>query len=1522
MLFPIMRASPRFFATASYSAHHGYDLSAGFIRRCLTLVLFVMLLISRTVFADWATSNAVPMGVLNQVLTPPPYWQTSSFGAMLACEGDYLAVLGYYAGPEGTNDAVLVYAWDTNTQQWVNDMRLDAIYAIDGASSSFGREMAFSEEGRLVISDERANVNGSTFGNWLYDRNGAVHIYERTGTAEDPWVCVANLRSPDVQPGEAYGRAIALEGDTLLVSDPNNFDANLWDETREVYAYVRDGLGTWTYQQTLTQTNEAFGEALALSGHTLAIRYGGGVYIYKRAGVGEAWTFSQDIQISNTICYATHEIRLQDNQLLISDGEGCLWETGRVHVLQRAHPSAPFEADALLANPASLSLGLPTFGAGMACQGDVLIVSDANHFQGSAKPYGALCAFTYDTLRSPAWSLEGYTAITTHPDAEVNNKLQGPVAFSGHRVAASFEHYYEPASSNYTDAVGCYTLSTGHYLTVESPPESTEGWYHEGDFSPWRGVHLYPHGLSMTCTCYSYNDASYTDYQRYDCVGWDMVGNEPAYGTNTACSLMLTNSATLTWRWTNTVYFNIITLSGGDASHDSGYYPEGDLTVTAYPDEGYEFLYWKNSGVEYPTNPIIWPVTLNGTIVANFRKLPVLTVNAGAGGTTWPTGSQAMAFSSSTSVVIQASAGSHIQSIALNGSSVGFFGPSDTCCTQHILNAQTDQTLDVVFNRYPEARAVASPTSGVTPLRVTLDLRASSDPDGDPLRADVDAFGDGTFEIEDVGTNFVVVEFGQPGVFQAGIRCSDPCGAASVTTLTVTARGPAPVADLTATPETGAAPLVVQFCATNSSPSPGHALSVFEWDVDSDGAVDRLSTNGLLMWTYRTPGARVARVRVTDDHGLRHAATAAVDIAPGVNPPSIELSATPDEGALPLSVSLEATVTDDGTAVRFAWDLDGDGQSDLLTPSNTLTTVYTTPGQLAPGVTVRDNDGLESSATASLTIEPPVAAHVWMDAPETGWRVWGNAITLSARTPLGQGHTALLFEASRNGSNTWSAVTNVLEPADGQTILAAWDVTGISSGHVYDVRAVVDAGAAGTATSALVTVTIDPAAGQQEGGVIENDGTRSQTLDMTVDQSVGLNDGTIVTVPAGAIETNSTLVVQLIGQDTNGPSGSAAGAVNIDANRVVSLEDDPALNQPLTLLMPYADADQDGFVDGTQIPEATLSAHWFDVETGSWKRALTSIVHVNGNYVEATTWHLTEFGLFGQVNLLHPANGVVLEAPPSQAGPDTPADHVVDDNPFSYWQSASPPSDDEVFLYRFTNDLTAVISAITLQNPGPVAAPTQSLSQTVYVDVSVNGVAFDRALHTNLPPDDTLQTYAMDDVLARVVRLTIAEGYATNEARQLAGFGLTGVLSADGDNDGIGDTWELAAFTNLAFTSGTNDLDADGLDNRGEEAHGTQPFLADTDGDGMSDGEEVVAGTSATNASELFSITELTTTQANLRITWSSVTGRVYELYHAAHLTGVWSSIRALTNDRPISTSTNLTPLLPVGYYRLGVRAP
>jgi hypothetical protein len=109
----------------------------------------------------------------------------------------------------------------------------------------------------------------------------------------------------------------------------------------------------------------------------------------------------------------------------------------------------------------------------------------------------------------------------------------------------------------------------------------------------------------------------------------------------------------------------------------------------------------------------------------------------------------------------------------------------------------------------------------------------------------------------------------------------------------------------------------------------------------------------------------------------------------------------------------------------------------------------------------------------------------------------------------------------------------------------------------------------------------------------------------------------------------------------------------------------------------------------------------------------------------------------------------------------------------------------------------------------------------------------------------------------------------------------------DNDADALDDSIEASIGSDLYIP----DTDDDGLTD-GEEylTHGTSLFQKDTDFDGTLDPDEIVAGTSPTDASSRFEVNIQPPAQGKLALEWFGVSGRSYLIESAVSPAGPWSS--------------------------------
>ncbi len=169
--------------------------------------------------------------------------------------------------------------------------------------------------------------------------------------------------------------------------------------------------------------------------------------------------------------------------------------------------------------------------------------------------------------------------------------------------------------------------------------------------------------------------------------------------------------------------------------------------------------------------------------------------------------------------------------------------------------------------------------------------------------------------------------------------------------ITVNEVIPAPVAAFSGTPQSGNAPLTVQFTDASTGSITGYA-----WDFNNDGTTD--STAQSPSYQYTTAGTYTVKLTVTGPGGSDdETKTNYVTVTSAPVAPVAVFSADPQSGNAPLTVHFTDAST--GTApLSYEWDFNNDGTTDSTVQSPSF--IYTATGTYTVNLTVTNEVGSDS----------------------------------------------------------------------------------------------------------------------------------------------------------------------------------------------------------------------------------------------------------------------------------------------------------------------------------------------------------------------------------------------------------------------------------------------------------------------------------------------------------------------------------------------------------------------------------
>lgn len=300
-----------------------------------------------------------------------------------------------------------------------------------------------------------------------------------------------------------------------------------------------------------------------------------------------------------------------------------------------------------------------------------------------------------------------------------------------------------------------------------------------------------------------------------------------------------------------------------------------------------------------------------------------------------------------------------------------------------LTNTTTVQINVSVGNEAPIAVASATPLSGDAPLEVSFTGSNSTD--------DVAVTGY-SWDFKD-GSPIVTLTdpthtFNTEGEYVVELTVEDVDGLTNMTTITITvslSQNEAPVAVATASPTAGTVDLAVIFNGSGSTDDQG--IVGYLWDFKDGFTSDQENPTHL----FETTGVFDVDFTVTDAQGLSDTDTVTITVNEinGNMPPVAAVSATPENGNIPLEVTFTGDdSTDDLAVVSYLWDFADGITSNEANPIH----IFDKAGTYNVTLTVTDGEGLTDVETISIIV---VSENV-----DTTGRVYPNPASDVAKIPI------------------------------------------------------------------------------------------------------------------------------------------------------------------------------------------------------------------------------------------------------------------------------------------------------------------------------------------------------------------------------------------------------------------------------------------------------------------------------------------------------------------------------------------
>jgi hypothetical protein len=308
---------------------------------------------------------------------------------------------------------------------------------------------------------------------------GAVYIFVRNAGGANRWGQVAKITASDGAAQDTFGRAVAIDGDTIVVGADGESSLSSTPGAAYIFARNEGGADNWGQTTKLTITggaaDDGFGHDVAIDGNIIVVGApykddrglnSGSAYVFARnEGGADAWGLLATLTATDAISddRLGYAVAISGDAIAVSaEGDDVIGaNSGSVYVFSRNAGSADNWGQTVHITPTDIA-AVDFFGEDVAIDGDTLVVGsydDDDACPGNPNcNSGSAYVFKRNAGGADHW---GQAAKITATDSITYDQFGGSVAIDGDTIAIGAAYHDRNPVLTDTGAVYVFARNVG-----------------------------------------------------------------------------------------------------------------------------------------------------------------------------------------------------------------------------------------------------------------------------------------------------------------------------------------------------------------------------------------------------------------------------------------------------------------------------------------------------------------------------------------------------------------------------------------------------------------------------------------------------------------------------------------------------------------------------------------------------------------------------------------------------------------------------------------------------------------------------------------------------------------------------------------------------------------------------------------------------------------------------------------------------------------------------------------------------